>query len=269
MNARIAPLLSLSLTLLSAHEASASLLLGDTIGIDFDNTGNFNGPSNPSLGVAPEASTNFNHFDGSNFQGGGIANGTTATFANTLINTDGQNVTGVTFSLTNNTGRDTNRALSAQGGNPGGGLFTDSSIVGDRIISNDAGSGRITDGDDVIDGVSDRAHFVLTFTGLDQDLTYDLSGGYDVDNAGFDAIWQADGQTFTTNGAGSSVGYDSLFGLSPDLNGALTINVVRRNNNNGSHVTVGALSLTAVPEVSSSLALSGLFALFFLRRQRR
>jgi len=114
----------------------------------------------------------------------------------------------------------------------------------------------LTDGDTIIDGSSDRGHLVLTFSGLDDSLTYDLTGGFDSNNNNFNAIWQADGQTFTTATVGN-VGYGTLNNLQTDGSGNLVINIIRTGNDSG-HITVAGLSLEAVAftppvEVDTSL----------------
>ena len=194
-------------------------LAGQTIGIDFG-------------GTEPISSSNFNHYSDLV-----IANGTTATesFPSTLMNTDGNPVSGIGFSVTNLTGQDTGRATVTNGAE-GAFLMNDPSIYSDCIISNMTPSTPLTSG-----SVSPltEAHFVLTFTGLDDSLVYNLSGGWDNNNRNFDAIWMANGEGATTT---TSDGFVTLPDLSTDGNGTLQILVF----SNTFHVTVGALQLTAV-----------------------
>ncbi|MDF7825987.1 sulfatase-like hydrolase/transferase [Pontiellaceae bacterium B12227] len=196
----------------SVLSVQAEISVGQTIGIDFGS-------------IAPAAGQNFN-----NYSDVTIADGAVESFPGTLIDTAGSDVTGVGFSVSNATGQATGRA-TASPGVEGAGLMTDSTVYSDWLISNQS-SGYTLDSD---------GHFVFTFTGLDDNLAYDLTGGFDSDNANFDAIWSADGQSFTTVPAGS-VGYGTLSGLTTDGSGNLEIKVAR----NTLHVTAAGLTLTAV-----------------------
>ncbi|MEP2775699.1 MAG: PQQ-dependent sugar dehydrogenase [Luteolibacter sp.] len=211
-----------------ASTSQAGLLAGRGIGIDF-------GATTPTTGL------NFNpHSDVV------IPNGNTESFPGTLIDTSGAAVAGVGFSVKNLTGDDTGEATVVGLQGTASGPFSNASIYADSLISNDSGTtGRLTSGDSVIDGSGDRAHFVLTFTGLNDGLRYNLIGGYDQNHANFNAIWQADGQEFTTDNDG--VGFGSLSGLATDGNGNLVIHVIRESNTNGKHVTLAGLLLEATP----------------------
>ncbi|MGD9419249.1 MAG: sulfatase-like hydrolase/transferase [Verrucomicrobiota bacterium JB025] len=188
--------------------AGAQITLGKTIAIDF---GTDSTAANAYTDVV-------------------IPNGASESFPGTLKDTTGAEVAGVGFMVENLTGDDTGDAAST-----------------DRLLSNDSSStGRLTDGDEVIDGSGDRAHFVLTFTGLDPALAYDITGGYTAANDNFTAIWQAAtnaGKSFTTT---TSSGYGTLQGVLADAGGNLSVHVIRSSNVDGRHVTVGDLSLTAV-----------------------
>ncbi|MGJ8673454.1 hypothetical protein [Rubritalea sp.] len=193
----------------------AGIPLGETVGIDFD--------SSNHGGKSPAKSLIFNHFD----DGKGIINGDTLSYSKPLITTESKQLTGVGFSLTNNTGQVTNR-VNEQEGYGGSGVFSEPSIYADRILSNDTASMKL----------DENAHFLLTFSGLDDDLSYNLSGGYDCANDNFDSIWSAGDQSFKSL-AGS--GYGTLTGLRTDGRGTLVIRVKR----NTKHVTIGGLTLTA------------------------
>ncbi|MEP4077179.1 PQQ-dependent sugar dehydrogenase [Haloferula sp.] len=195
---------------------SSTLLEGQSIGIDFGVT-------------APVAGSNFNHFSDVD-----ISNGATETFAalgmGDLINTAGGTLTDVGFTVTNLSGQDSGRATVT--GEEGFGSMADATIYGDSIISNSTGSNPLSAG----------GNLVLTFTGLDDALTYKLTGGYDQNNDNFDATWEADGKSFTTDGnLSGSIGYDSLTGLSTDGSGNLVITVTR-----SLHVTIAGLELEAI-----------------------
>lgn len=227
----------LPLALLPA--ANAQLNIGDTIGVDFGS-------------VAPTGTNTFNQISvGGDASTAGLVNGASVVL-NSLVDVGNNAVSGVAFTFTNNTGQiawdhNTNQ------GQAGIGFMDDVSVYGDGVISNNA-SGRNLPAD---------AHFTMTFTGLEDGYTYDLSGGYEFNNANFNATWEADGQDFTTNIAGGE-GYGTLTGLTTDGSGNLVITVTRSN-----HVEVGAFTLTAVPEPSSYALLAGCLALGAVMVRRR
>lgn len=195
---------------------SVTLLEGQSIGIDFG-------------GTAPVAESNFNQFSDVV-----IADGSTESFADLgvgdIINTDGGALTGVGFTVENLSGQNTGRATVT--GLEGSGSLADPTIYGDSIISNNTGGNPLSSG----------GKLVLTFSGLDDSLSYNLTGGYDQNNKNFDATWEANGRTFTTDGdAVGTIGYDSLTGLSTDGSGNLVITVTR-----SLHVTIAGLELEAV-----------------------
>jgi len=202
-----------------------ALPAGNTIGIDFG-------------GIAPASGSNFNGYSDLV-----IANGGTESFADlgvgSLVDTMG-NALSVGFSVTNNSGHATGRATITNGVG-GAGLLSDSTIYSDSIISNDTGSNRLTDG--TVSPLT-RGHLVLTFSGLDDSLTYNLTGGWDSNNSNFDAIWTSDGETAVTNSAGN--GFVTLTDLSTDGSGNLAIYVIRTGNDNGRHLTIAGLQLDAV-----------------------
>lgn len=241
------------LAVVGISDVSADLVGGDTLGIDFDAT--------DMGGMAPLALLNFNHYNDT-----GLLDGATGSLGGPIIDTDGGVLAGVGFTLTNLSGLSTNRASSS-----GGSLFGDfdATVYGDRVISNDSSRvGRITDGDIVIDGMNDRAHFVLRFSGLDDSLTYDLFGGHHTDNpnSNFDTIWQvAQRGGVITSSANFEHSFSSLV---TDGAGNLEIYVIRRSNDDGDHVTISGLTLTAVPEPGSLTILGLGFMLVALRRRK-
>ncbi|MEP2776266.1 MAG: PEP-CTERM sorting domain-containing protein [Luteolibacter sp.] len=217
--------------------SDAALLLNQTVGIDFG-------------GTAPAGSTTFNQVSvGGDASTPGLAD-MASTTAISLVDTNNTAITGTQFSVTNNTGQ---IAWDFSGGVEGSGLMTDASVYGDGIISNNA-SGR---------NLSAGANFVLTFTGLDDSLTYDLTGGWDNNNNNFNATWSADGKNFFADTT-ASVGYGTLSGLTTDGSGNLEITVTKSN-----HVTIAGLTLTAVPEPSSAALLLGGMGVLMLGRRRK
>lgn len=180
--------------------------------------------------IAPAVGTNFNQFDID------TADGETATLAaGTLIGLDGNNLNNISFSLTNNTGQDTTRADVTNGAEGDGAEITDATIFGDAYISNNQGAAPI----------NADANFVLTFSGLDDSLTYALSGGWDNNNNNFDADWTVDGATVLADV--SANGYVGFEGLATDGNGNLSITVSRST----LHVTLGALTLSGFDSAAS------------------
>ncbi|MFC5051421.1 PQQ-dependent sugar dehydrogenase [Rubritalea spongiae] len=207
--------------------SGTKLLAGRSLGIDFGDT--------PPVGWS-----NFNHFSDT-----AIEDGVTKSFvelgAGYLKDTEGSPLSGVGFSVTNKTGK---TSYSLSGGTSGSGEISDSSIYSDALIANDNLAIRLIDGDAQIDDSNDRAHFVLTFTGLDDDVTYNLTGGFYNNNSNFNAIWQSDGENAVTDSTAD--GYITLTDLSTDGSGNLVINVIRAGELNGQHVALSGFVLEAV-----------------------
>jgi hypothetical protein len=130
---------------------------------------------------------------------------------------------------------------------------TDASVYGDALGINN-GSG---------------ATMSITFTGLSDSLTYDLTGGVSHATAAakYATGWTIAGQaapTYQVSDATAGNGYISFDGLTSSAN-TLTITLDREQIN---HLAVSQLQLTAVPEPSST-ALLGLGGLAFALRRRR
>jgi autotransporter-associated beta strand protein len=208
------------LTLGLACATNAELSSGQTIGIDFGS-------------VATSAGVNFNDFGNPT-----VLSGASASFSGALINTDGGEVTGIGFSVQNNTGQDTVSTVSV-GGNAGLSPFDEATIYGDRFISNENSSRPI----------ADTGHFLLIFTGLNDSQTYNISGGYDGGNNNFDSTWSivTDSQTQTFASTTGANAYQTMTDVH-SVGGELIIKVNERTK----HVCVGGLTLTAVGDAAAA-----------------
>jgi hypothetical protein len=156
-----------------------------------------------------------------------IASDTSTTVADLVRLSDGA-LTGVSFGMTGVDQDNANNVASSVGlGNT-----TDADIYGDGILANvNATSTAIT----------------MTFTGLDDTLTYDLMGGLarvDTQNGPqkWVADWTADGQT-VTSGTFAADAYVTLSGLS-STGGILSILVDGKDQ----YTPIAQLELTVVPE---------------------
>ena len=223
--------------------ASGQLVVGDSIGIDFGTTGTVFGMDS---GVAPAAGTNFNEF---NTQ---TADGATAT-AGALIKLDGTSTT-EGLSVTNNSGKDS--GLTGISGTPGPAPFDDPTIGGDNYGGANVGNtGRADFGtlavEDTAAGI-EAGNFVLTISGLDDGLVYEVSGGYLNSNpsANFDTIWDIDGQSATTSNASGlpDAGYITLSNLGTDGSGNLVITVTRT-----TQLFIGGLTIEATGVATDAL----------------
>ena len=192
-----------------------SIAAGESIGIDFGTTGTVFGTD---AGVAPAVGTNFNEF---NTQ---TADGATASFSGTLINLDGA-PTPVGFSVTNNMGKAS--GLTGIEGSAGPTPFDDATIGVDNYGAANVGNANRADAGSLLPD----ANMVFTFSGLDDNVTYQVTGGYlhVSPNDNFNSTWDADGKSATTaNESGSpDAGYATLSGLSTDGNGNLEITATR------------------------------------------
>jgi len=112
------------------------------------------------------------------------------------------------------------------------------------------------------------AGITLTFSGLDDSLTYNLNIGTAwILNPDLDVNYAADGQNFTNDSDVSAKAYGDLLGLSTDGSGNLVI-TVSSDSTSRNDAAVSALVLTAVPEPSSA-ALLGLGGLALILRRRK
>lgn len=206
-------------------QTHAQIALGEIINIDFGT-------------IAPTAGSNFNQFDAFT---NNIDTGTSLAFSAlpsspTLIDSTGATVTGVDFIVGNESGQNTSRA-NVTNGSTGPTPFDDATIFNDSIISNNQGAAPLASG----------GFLTFTFTGLDDSLRYNVTGGYDGSNTNFDSIWSAGAQSFLST-PGASTSYQTLSDLQTDGSGELVITVTR----DTLHVNAGALTLEAVAPPADS-----------------
>ena len=229
-----------------ASTASAqTLALGDSIGIDFASPDAVF-PDEPPATSAPAAGTNFNAFDTA------TEDMATASFSGTLITLTG-GTTGIGFSVTNNMGKAS--SLTGVSGTPGPAPFDDETIGVDNYGAANVGNESRADFGvllgEVEDGIvvsEEAGNLVFTFSGLDDSLAYEVTGGYlhSNPNNNFNATWDIDGQSATTaNESGlPDAGYITLTNLSTDGAGNLEITVTRT-----VQLFVAGLTITAVEPV--------------------
>jgi hypothetical protein len=130
---------------------------------------------------------------------------------------------------------------------------TDSSVYGDALGRNNG-----------------NQLMSITFTGLDDALTYDLTGGISSSEATgkFKTNWTIAGQAVPTSQISDATiagGYISFTGLTSSA-GTLTITLDRSDT---AHMGVSQLQLTAIPEPGTYALLGGLLALGYVMVRRR
>jgi hypothetical protein len=219
-----------TLALIAIPANAAVLIAGTEIGVDF----------------GPTAPTNFfNTVNPDPAAGGSIS-------AGNVIDTSNATVDGVGFSWASASGFFNNNDAISLAGQPA--VFNESNLTDWIGIS----------GDQNVQGF-----ITLTFTGLDDSLTYDLVVGAGFASAISDVLWTADSQSATTDSSVGANSFVTLSGLSTDGSGNLVIVGAGTGGagNRQDIVVVSALHLTAIPEPSAAL-LGGLGLLALLRRRR-
>ena len=234
-------------------QAQGAITVGTVIGVDFESPS----PAFGTGGVGTASATNFNTFDVQ------VADGATASFAGTVIDTLGVSIAGVGIEVENNLGKATGLTGVVSAATTVA-PFNETSIYSDNFGAANVGNiNRADSGTLAAD-----ANIVITFTGLDTSFLYDLTGGgvFGSNNPNnFNTVWTSGTVQATTDSDSSSGGeFVTLAGLAPDSSGELSVTVTRAN----VQLLFSAVTLTAVPEPSTSL-LAGLAGLGLLVRRRR
>ena len=234
----------------SLGSASAALVANQTVGIDFAS-------ANPAFGAASGGTSgNFIEFSSS------LADGATSGVVTLTQDLTGAAVAGVSFTVTNNLGKDASLTSVASNDTMVPAPFTGAEIFDDSWGGANVGSTTRADAGALANG----ANIVIFFAGLDDSLTYDLTGGGNFVNNNFDTIWTSGATTATTDNG--TTPFVTLSDLSTDGAGNLSVTVERE----AVQLFIAAVTLTAnapmIPEPSSSL-LMGLGLLAGLARRRR
>ena len=169
--------------------------------------------------------------------------------AGNLIDITGGAITGTSFawaSTANSPFANADSDAAARGGEPG--VFDDSNLT------------------DWLGGAGGNQLITLTFSGLDQGLTYDLLIGNSFSSAVPTTTFTADGQSAVNNPTIGSAAFVSLNGLSADTSGNLVITLTPAG---ATVIAVSALTLTAIPEPGTYALLAGALALVSVMVRRR
>ena len=212
---------------------AAVLMVYDTIGINFGTT------------ASADPGATWNDLSGVGLAGGGSS----SLGAGTLSNTTGGTVDGVGFTLANNSSI-TTIALGVAGSVGDGLLIDHASVWADGFRADGIGTST----------------FTYTFTGLNDNLTYDFSTGVGNGNSNFANDVEVGGfsQWIRPNLAGQD--FRQWTDLVTDGSGNLVITQTERNGQD--RIAIVGMTLTAVPEPSST-ALLGLGGLALALRRRR
>lgn len=265
----------------SIHTASAALLAGDTLYIDFGPSTKVNGSNQPDGLIMPNGGTSFN-------SGAGNSTGVADTYGiywnNAILNTSngGGNVPGSVANLINSTNVGTGVGLTfsngwqANGFNNGGLMAPSSSLLGNIASQNATGDYFF-----VLDNSAS-----MTFTGLNPALTYNFQMfGTRQETAIRTSVYSITDinglHSFTLQTSGPGIGaggyngnnntFATFSNIVPDNSGNITLSLV-----GGTAASkfgyIGTLQMTAnaVPEPGTItlLGAAGLTGLVIYRRRR-
>lgn len=197
---------------LTCSTAQAQLALGDAAGFDFESPAPAFGE--PSVGL--DSATNFNLYDTQ------ATDGTTVSQTG-FIDLTGAAITGLGLDVTNNLGKDTG-LTGVVSGTTTVSPFDDVSIHSDNYGGANVGNASRADAGNL----TDDSNIVLTFTGLDDGLLYDVTGGGVFNNNNFDTVWTSGAATATTDSTSTTGGeFVTLSELATDGSGNLSVTVTR------------------------------------------
>ena len=197
---------------LASATAQAQLAIGDIAGFDFESAA-------PVFGDAGAGTSgDFNLFDTQ------ATDGTTVSQTG-FVDLTGANIPDLGLEVTNNLGKDTGLTgvvSNATTVSP----FNETSVYSDSYgAANVNNEGRADFGP-----LTDESNIVLTFTGLDDELGYNVTGGGGFNNANFDTVWTAGDVSATTDSVSTTGGeFVTLTGLATDGSGNLSVTVTRAN----------------------------------------
>ena len=189
------------------------LPIGNVACFDFESPA----PAFGDMSVGTNPTTNFNLFDTQ------AADGVTV-MQSGFVDLTGAPIMGLGLEVTNNLGKDT--GLTGVVSNPTVSPFNDTSIYSDSYGAANVGNMDRAD----FGLLTDDSNIVLTFTGLDDELSYNVTGGGAFNSNNFDTVWTAGDVSATTDSTSATGGaFVTLSDLATDGSGNLTVTVTRAN----------------------------------------
>ena len=207
-----------------------------TVGFDFESPA----PAFGAMSVGTDPTTNFNLFDTQ------AADGLTVTQGG-FVDLTGAPMMGLGLEVTNNLGKDTG-LTGVTSNQTTVSPFNDTSIYSDNYGAANVGNMDRPD----FGLLTDDSNIVLTFTGLDDELSYNVTGGGAFNNDNFDTIWTAGDVSATTDSVSTTGGeFVTLSGLATDGGGNLAVTVTRAN----VQLLFAAVTIEAVEPVEDNFEL--------------